>query len=101
MEEKHRLKAPGTPEGARPLEAELVQTAGERWLAERAERAGFRLRAVRADGYRQHLFHKGGGRQVRLSTLDFSGVLEVCDPAVFVQKLHQGFGPAKSFGCGL
>ena len=101
MEEKHRLKAQGRPRGKRPLQAELVQEAGARWLTERSTKAGFRVHAVRADGYRQHEFFKGGGRPVRLSTVDFTGVLEVLDPTSFRDALCRGFGPAKGFGCGL
>jgi hypothetical protein len=43
MEEKHRL------------------TAAERWLGERSVKAGFRLRSLRGDGYRQQEFTKSGG----------------------------------------
>ncbi|MEW6220903.1 MAG: type I-E CRISPR-associated protein Cas6/Cse3/CasE [Thermodesulfobacteriota bacterium] len=103
MEEKHRLKTQGMPRQKWPLEAELVQEAGEKWLSARAEKAGFRLHAVRADGYRQHEFRKPAGRQpVRFSSIDFAGLLEVVDTEIFWQEaLCRGLGPAKGFGCGL
>jgi CRISPR system Cascade subunit CasE len=101
MEEKCKLRAADTPKAAWPTTAELVQTAGARWLGARSERAGFRLATVRADGYRQHRFRKGRGRPVQVSTIDFSGVLEVLDPGVFLDQLHNGLGPSKGFGCGL
>lgn len=34
-------------------------------------------------------------------TLDFDGLIEVTDPALFLAKLGDGFGKAKAFGCGL
>ncbi len=102
MEEKHRLKAQGVVRAEWPPEADLVQTAGARWLGERSEKTGFRLHGVRADGYQQLDFSKkAGGRRVRLSTVDFTGVLEVIDPKSFRDALGRGFGPAKGFGCGM
>jgi CRISPR system Cascade subunit CasE len=101
MEEKHRLKLQAVPRAEWPLEAELMQAAAGRWLEERSEKSGFRVESVRADAYRQHEFRKGGGKTIRLSTVDFTGVLRVVDPTRFGEQLRQGFGPAKGFGCGL
>ncbi len=103
MEEKKRLQAQGIPRDQWPLEAELVQESGEKWLKDRSEKAGFRLLMVRADGYRQHEFSKAkGGHPVRFSTIDFNGVLEVSDPCLFFQDaLCKGLGPAKGLGCGM
>ncbi|MDW7711429.1 MAG: type I-E CRISPR-associated protein Cas6/Cse3/CasE [Deferrisomatales bacterium] len=101
MEAKYRLKTKGVARGEWPTEAELVQEASGRWLGERAEKGGFRVESVRADSYRQHEFWKKGGSPVRLSTVDFAGVLEVVDPIRFVEQLRDGIGPAKGFGCGL
>jgi CRISPR system Cascade subunit CasE len=102
MEEKHKLKIQKMPRADWPLEAELVQDAGAKWLDARVEKAGFRIHNVRADGYRQHQFFKSGaGRPVCISTIDFTGVLEVTEPACFRDALSGGFGPAKGFGCGM
>lgn len=103
MEEKHRLRARNVPRADWPIEAELVQEAGTAWLSARSEKAGFRIHAVRADGYRQHDFSKpGDGRRVRFSTVDFTGLLEVRDPASFFgEALCRGIGHAKGFGCGM
>lgn len=79
-------------------QAELEQLAGEQWLKHRAQKSGFRLHSVIAQGYQQHYFKK---RQIKISTLDFEGVLEVTDPELFVQKIHEGIGRSKAFGCGL
>ena len=87
-----------------PPEAEIVQQAGFVWLAMKGEANGFALRdgEVRADGYIQHRFTKPKGKHaVTLSTIDFTGLLTVTDPALFVPALFHGLGPAKGFGCGL
>ena len=83
-----------------PSEAELAQDAGEEWLIRQGERHGFDVLAVRADNYRQPRLG-GKGRDIRYSTLDFTGLLRVKRPEAFTQALYQGIGPAKSFGCGL
>jgi CRISPR system Cascade subunit CasE len=102
MEARTREKNAGRTE--RIAKPEIVQREGFAWLASRAARHGFQIKEgeVLADGYRQHTFPKrGGGRPIHLSTLDFSGVLEVTDPERFLKTLYEGLGPAKGFGCGL
>jgi len=80
-------------------QAELEQIAGETWLEKKAEKNGFKLLSVIADGYQQHHFKKRG---IKISTLDFQGILEVTEPEVFIRDaLYKGIGPAKAFGCGL
>jgi CRISPR system Cascade subunit CasE len=57
------------------------------------------LLSVVAEDYQQHHFKKRG---IKISTLDFQGLLEVTEPELFIQKvLYKGIGPAKAFGCGL
>jgi CRISPR system Cascade subunit CasE len=104
MEAKTRLKQAGQLEGDRPPETELVQEEGYRWLATRALQYGFSVNdgEVRVDGYRQHRFFKPkGDHQVRISTVEITGVLTVADPERFKEALNKGVGPAKGFGCGL
>lgn len=104
MDAKNALKAKGIPKSEWPTTPELVQSAGFQWLAGRAEQYGFavELGLVRADGYRQHCFRKGkSGREVRLSTMEFSGILTVVEPELFADALFKGIGSAKGFGCGL
>lgn len=79
-------------------QAELEQHAGEKWLNERAEKNGFKVLSVTAQGYQQHHFKK---RQIKISTLDFTGELQIIDPEKFRQTLFTGLGRAKAFGCGL
>ncbi len=104
MEEKKRLEKEGVDREEWPPEADLVQEQGLAWLSARAERCGFSLADghVRTDGYRQHRFYRPKGNQhVRLSSLDFSGLLTVINRDCFGKSLTEGIGPAKSFGCGL
>lgn len=89
---------------ARP---ELIRAAGLDWLMAQAEKSGFRLPApenVAIDGYEQFLIDpegRRGGRRAVYSRLDFEGELEICDPAVFLERLTTGFGRARAFGNGL
>jgi CRISPR system Cascade subunit CasE len=104
-------------------ERSLIDAAGLAWLEGQAARAGFKLvkttsdvigeggllgdaseprAAVRIDGYQQHRLRAGRhSSAIRFSTLDFEGLLEVIDPAIFTAKVKLGFGPQKAFGCGL
>jgi CRISPR system Cascade subunit CasE len=99
MLEKRRLSLAGMPV---PGEAELVQQQGEQWLRQRA--IGVEWREVRADGYQQHRVWRRGS-SATFSTIEFSGLLEVTDPALMIEKLwagpSPGLGSARGFGCGL
>jgi CRISPR system Cascade subunit CasE len=86
-------------ERTRYSQSELEQRAGEAWLGKKAQKNGFELLSVTAEGYQQHHFKKRG---IKISTLDFHGVLEVTEPGLFIQEaIYKGIGPAKAFGCGL
>lgn len=104
MDAKRRLDTEGVPKAQRPSIVELAQDQGFAWLENRAENCGFALNRnlVRVDGYRQLCIRKNGKkRPIRLSTLDFRGVLTVTSPERFRDTLFTGIGPAKGFGCGL
>lgn len=94
---KKRYKNQGE---AVPSQAEVVQQAGEAWLAHQGKRHGFEVQSVRVDGYQQHQIG-GSKRNLRFSTLDFNGVLTVTKVDDFIRALTKGIGPAKAFGCGL
>ena len=92
------------PEAEDVSPAERVQREGARWLAERLAKLGAEVRpeAVRVDGYQQvRLPRRAGEAPIRLSTLEFTGLLTVTEPERFSSALTQGVGPAKAFGCGL
>ncbi|MCX7113843.1 MAG: type I-E CRISPR-associated protein Cas6/Cse3/CasE [Proteobacteria bacterium] len=86
----------------RPPMAQIVCEAGTEWLAARAKRNGFAVESLNVDGYQQQRLYKPGtDKPVTLSTMEFSGILRIQDAGVFTEKLFQGIGPAKAFGCGL
>jgi len=102
MDRKREIGWKAVPPAERPSLVTIIQEAGIAWLQKRAETAGFQIvaKAVQVEGYRQHRTWRGG-REIRFSTLDFAGLLTVTEPATFLDKLCQGIGPAKAFGCGL
>jgi CRISPR system Cascade subunit CasE len=87
---------------------EAISSAGRKWLEAQGRRCGFKLPEpaeidpLRISGY-QIIRPQRARRsnQMRIATLDFEGVLEVSDPAVFIAALKTGFGRAKAYGCGL
>jgi len=94
----HLKKTLSETEREQYSQAELEQQVGQQWLTQRAEKNGFQLLSVIAQGYQQHHFKK---RKIKISTLDFDGVLQITDIDKFKTALYQGIGSAKSFGCGL
>jgi len=84
----------------RPAMPALVQRSCAQWLQARGERLGITVNmdTLSVEGYEQH-----GGKSgaLSLSTVDFTGTLQVDDPEAFRQALFSGIGHAKAFGCGL
>ena len=98
-----RCGADGQPD-PRPTLDQVVQDAAPQWLMRQAERNGFLVdkEEVVASAYTQYrLPRKKEVRDLRFSSVDFSGVLTVTDPAKLLDALHQGLGTSKAFGCGL
>lgn len=104
MDTKTKLEAEGSQKNKRPDSFEIAQREGIEWLRKKGASNGFEIceTQVIASGYRTNRFFKPKGHHsVSISTIDFSGILTVKDPEVFLNTLYQGVGPAKSFGCGL
>lgn len=83
---------------------QIIQEAGADWLSNQGERAGFQLINVQCSGYQQHIIprkNKKNNNSLRFSSVDFEGMLKVTDPDKFTEKLREGFGSAKAYGCGL
>jgi CRISPR system Cascade subunit CasE len=88
---------------------QIVETAGRDWLNGQAARAGFALdeERLKIDGYDQFAIDRGAPRRrakknaIAVSVLSFDGELTVEDPSLFLQRLAEGFGRARAFGCGL
>jgi CRISPR system Cascade subunit CasE len=82
----------------------LVESAGRKWLETQGQKSGFRLTdgaLLEIGGYAQIPVERRGKRPAGFSVVDFSGELEVADPAAFLARLAHGFGAAKAFGNGL
>lgn len=96
------------PSGARAERRDaLAVEAGTAWLKRQGERCGFALAKDApspVNGYRVLRIRRDERKRGNIATLgilDFQGVLEVTEPALFVAALAQGFGRAKAFGLGL
>lgn len=85
-------------EGSKPLLYELIQKSCMAWLQSRAGKHGFEVLTASVDAYQQN---RAGKRDIRFSTVDFSGELMVTHPILLQQALFNGLGHAKAFGCGL
>ncbi len=83
---------------------EQIRKQGILWLERQGLKGGFEFHEseIRTEGYRQHVVSsKAKYPSLKFSTLDFEGVLKVIQPSVFLSSIVQGFGSAKSYGCGL
>lgn len=94
---------------SRPPLYEFIHEVVRDWFCGRdgnggvASRNGFSINveALQVDSYRQHYVRGGGSKEIRFSTVDLSGELEVVDSMAFRKTLLKGVGKAKAFGCGL
>lgn len=101
METRHKQKSES---GKLPETGAIVEKAGRKWLLERSEKLGFSVpeRSLIIDDYFKLTSRQSrSGRQLHFGVLDYSGVLEITEPPLFLQSLYSGIGPAKAFGCGL
>jgi CRISPR system Cascade subunit CasE len=85
--------------GDKPDLYSIVRTTCSAWLQSRATRNGFEvdLNELAMDAYEPHSQDK----DLKFTTVDFSGALTVVDPQAFGAALCNGIGRAKAFGCGL
>ncbi|EOU2794865.1 type I-E CRISPR-associated protein Cas6/Cse3/CasE [Escherichia coli] len=78
------------------------QQAALDWLAAQGERSGFTLLDTSVDAYRQQqLRWENSWQLIQFSSVDYTGMLTVTDPGLFLQRLSQGYGKSRAFGCGL
>lgn len=78
------------------------QQAAMDWLSRQGEQNGFSLSEVTVDAYRQQQIRRKNSRQtIQFSSVDYTGLLVVSDPALFLQRMIQGYGKSRAFGCGL
>lgn len=93
------------PKGERAeVRMQAAANVGRDWIAAQGERGGFAVNCADVSDYSVvALPARRGARkgQPQYGVIDLSGVLTVTDPALFLNRVAQGFGRAKSFGQGL
>jgi CRISPR system Cascade subunit CasE len=82
---------------------EIARREGLAWLQRQGEMAGFETAdpEVAVDGYEPLTIRGTGKGALRLSIIEFGGLLTVREPATFLEHLARGFGRGKAFGLGL
>jgi CRISPR system Cascade subunit CasE len=82
---------------------DVIQQEGFAWLRRQGAAAGFDLNEgeVAIDGYEPLTIRGSEKGALRLSVLEFDGMLNVREPDRFLAKLVSGCGRGKSFGLGL
>lgn len=94
----------GLPRDQRKAERMVrASQAARDWMDGQGVRAGFAAEQVDVQDYSTVSLPGAKGRKDarRFGILDLIGEISVTDPDAFLAKLAQGFGRAKSFGCGL
>jgi len=73
------------------------------WLHDKAVKNGFSVNPekVNYEQYIQHTLYKKNKQQIKFSTVDYEGILQVEEPNTFIKALFHGIGKKKAFGCGL
>ncbi|EHE5101009.1 type I-E CRISPR-associated protein Cas6/Cse3/CasE [Salmonella enterica] len=98
MEAKRQVK---TQPDSRDIWTYQQQAALE-WLSRQGEQNGFSLREASVDAYRQQQIRREKSRQmIQFSSVEYAGVLVVNNPVLFLQRLVQGYGKSRAFGCGM
>ena len=57
--------------------------------------------AIAVDGYEPLTIRHSAKNALRLSVIEFDGMLTVREPDIFLVKVARGFGRGKAFGLGL
>lgn len=102
MHAKHQAKNNGIHSSS---EIKVVmEQAAHAWIANEKRLAlwGIQLEQLpEIECYTQHRSKKKSGHQLQFSSVDFQGSLTIKEPELFIKQYSQGFGRAKSLGCGL
>lgn len=80
---------------------DLRQQAAAHWLRGQGKIGGFLVVQSTFEAYVEHWFPGRSGNKVLFKSVDFRGILEVTDPKLFLDKMIQGYGKCRAFGCGL
>jgi CRISPR system Cascade subunit CasE len=82
---------------------EIIQNEGLAWLRRQGVAAGFDFNEgdVAVDGYEPLTIRDNAKDVIKLSVIEFDGMLTVREPDIFLVKVARGFGRGKAFGLGL
>jgi CRISPR system Cascade subunit CasE len=82
---------------------EIIRGEGLAWLRRQGAAAGFDFddAGIAVDGYEPLTIRDSANNALRLSVIEFDGMLTVREPENFLTKLARGFGRGKAFGLGL
>lgn len=98
MDAKRQVKGRVDPQGIWAHQ----QQAALNWLTRQGEQSGFSLAEISVDAYRQQLICREKSRQtIQFSSVDYTGMLVVNEPSLFLQRLASGYGKSRAFGCGM
>lgn len=104
MHAKKLVEAKKLP--TKEVEAFQLEAARE-WLTEPERQGRWGLEFISQPEVTEHLQHRTYKRKgsedasIQFSSVNYTGLLRVKDPQVFVAQLSKGFGRAKAMGCGL
>ena len=100
-------KKTATPEEQKNLHQTLTDV-GNQFLLKRAESWGveFLNDSIRFGNSntcqgKKHDSTATKHHNIKISMVDYSGILKIKDPTLFTEKITKGIGHAKRFGCGL
>ena len=80
---------------------DIAREVVELWLRNIGKHSGFDLGPMALIAYRQERMRKDDAGSVTFSVVEVSGELRVTDAAAFADRLRQGFGASRAWGCGL
>lgn len=92
-------KVPAEERAAKRMD--FAGKAAKDWMERQAAAKGFSLEKIFVEDYSVRSIRHGKHRKVNFGILDIVGEIEVTDPKLFMSNLAQGYGRAKSWGCGL
>lgn len=105
---KHDLcmnaKLDGKKAGLNGIELEqFIEEQTIKWLQTKALQNGFQIsdNNIAVARYVQVVIPRRGKSQMRFSSIDYEGILEIKEPEKFKQIALKGLGRSKGFGCGL
>ena len=71
------------------------------WLARQGEKSGFAVEHIDVESCLRRHLHRPNGREATIGILNLTGIVRLTGVEAFTTRLHDGFGRARAFGCGL